>query len=288
MKRQIQVRLVGEIALCLAITFLLSIETYASPASPSPQNSLDVRYKQVQRYGQDTAKNIPANTVKPDKQLQKTAGLSALLADTPFSEAIEILRNSTRPPLNIVVLWKDIEENSDVTRDTPVGMEAIPGISLSKNLELLLMSVSSNPKKLGYVVENGVILIGTKDSLPSKRNTRVYDITDLVSAPANYFPTPGLGLSGLYGGGYGTSYGGYGGYGGPYGAGYGMPYGGYGGPLMTGGYRTNMGRIRTPTSPGVSGYIMGGYRYNRGQDLADLIQTHTFERNRPLANNRRK
>ena len=285
MKRQIQVRLVGEIALCLAITFLLSIETYASPASPSPQNSLDVRYKQVQRYGQDTAKNIPADTVKPDKQLRKTADLSALQSDTPFSKAIEVFRNSTRPPLNIVVLWKDVEENSDVTKDTPVGMEAISGISLGKNLELLLMSVSSDPKKLGYVVENGVILIGTKDSLPNKRNTRVYDVTDLVSVPANYFPTPGLRLSGPYGGGYGTPYGGYRG---PYGAGYGMPYGGYGGPLMMGGYRTNAGRIRTPTSPGVSGYIMGGYRYNRGQDLADLIQTHTFERNRPLANNRRK
>ena len=250
MKRQSKFRLVGEIAFCIATILPLSIETYASPVSLSTKNTLENRYKEAQRQGRQTAKNIPVDTVKPDKQLQKTADFSALQSDTSISKAIEVFRNSTRPPLNIVVLWKDIEENSDVTRDSPIGMEAISGISLGKNLELLLMSVSSDPKKLSYVVENGVILIGTKDSLPNKRNARVYDVTarvydvtDLVSAPANYFSTPGLGVPQLYGGGYRMPYGGYGGYGGP--------YGGYGGPLMMGGYRTNVGRIRTGTILGV-------------------------------------
>ncbi|MCX5637573.1 MAG: hypothetical protein NTX52_07760 [Planctomycetota bacterium] len=287
MKKERLIRPVRGIALCLFGILLLSGEIYANQVSPSTKNNPAGRDKEGLKQSQ-TAKNIPAGRVRPGKQLERTIDLSALQSDTPFSKAIEVFRNSTKPPLNIVVLWRDIEENSDVTRDTPIGMEAISGISLGKNLEFLLMSVSSDPKKLGYVVENGVVLIGTKDSLPNKREARVYDVTDLVSAPANYFPAYRLGGPQLYGGGYGMPYGGYGGYGGTYGGGYGMPYGGYGEPLVMSGYRTNAGRIRTGRSIGVSPYVMGGYGYNRGQDIASLIQTHTFERSRPPRNNSRR
>ncbi len=130
---------------------------------------------------------------KPAKQSRKTIDLSALTPETPFAEAIEILRNSTKPPLNIIVFWRDLEENSDVDRHTPIGLEGVSGVSLGKNLELMLMSVSADPKSLGYVVENGVIIIATKDSLPTKRRARIYDVTDLVGRPANYF-SPLMGL----------------------------------------------------------------------------------------------
>jgi len=119
----------------------------------------------------------------------------------PFSEAIDILRNSTKPPLNIVVLWKDLEENADIYRETPIGMDGLSGVPLRTHLKILLMSVSGGGvEKLGYVVDKGVIIIATQGSLPKKLVTRIYDISDLVSAPANYRIMPGFGMPFGFGG----------------------------------------------------------------------------------------
>ena len=120
------------------------------------------------------------------KRLAQPVDLSAFTLDMPFDEAIEILRNSTKPALNIVVLWKDLRENALIEQSTPIYMEGISGIPLRKGLELLLMAVSGSPAELGYVVEGGIIVIGTKDSLPVKMVTRIYDISDLVARPATF------------------------------------------------------------------------------------------------------
>lgn len=187
---------------------------------------------------------------KPAKQSRKTIDLSGLAPETPFAEAIDILRNSTKPQLNIIVFWRDLEENSDVDRHTPIGLESVSGVSLGKNLELMLMSVSSDPKSLGYVVENGVIIIATKDSLPTKRRARIYDVTDLVGRPANYF-SPLMGFGGM------MPRMGYGGMR-PYG---GMGYGSfYGGADYVGRYGGGYGGGRP-------------YGYSRGSNVADLIDT---------------
>lgn len=137
--------------------------------------------------------------------------------------------------------------------------------------------------KVDYCVEDGVIIIATKDSLPVRMKTRIYDITDLVSAPANYFTMPRLGPSG-YGG--LSPYGGYNGMG--YGRGFG--YGGvnYGGPFITGGYRTNVGRIRTGTNLNVSPFIMGSSGYSRGQEFANLLDTLYGSSRQPYRDNTRR
>jgi len=177
---------------------------------------------------------------------------SALTPDTPFSEAIDVLRNSTKPPLNIVVLWKDLAENAGIYRDTPIGMDGVSGISLRTHLELLLRSVSAGAAaETGYTVEKGVIIIATKDTLPNKRIARIYDITDLVSAPANY-SYPGR-FAGPYTGFYGgqpRGTGSYEGYGRAYGRTYGEPY------------RAGRGYGRR-----------GSYRLNRANELTNLIET---------------
>jgi len=118
--------------------------------------------------------------------LAKIVDLSALTLHSPFSQAIEVLRNSTKPPLNIVVLWRDLRENAFVQQDTPISMEGVSGIRLRTGLELLLRAVSSSPGDLGYVVQDGVIIVATKASLPRKMVTRIYDIRDLAAPPANY------------------------------------------------------------------------------------------------------
>jgi len=127
------------------------------------------------------------------KQLAKTVDLSALSLYTPFNQAIEILRNSTEPPLNIMVLWRDLRENALIEQDTPISMQGVSGIRLQTGLKLLLRAVSSSPGELGYVVDGGVIIIATKDSLPVKMVTRIYDIRDLTVPPANYRFAPPVG-----------------------------------------------------------------------------------------------
>ncbi len=111
------------------------------------------------------------------------------------------MRNSTVPPLNIAVIWKDLQENADIYRDTPIGMNGLSGVPLRTHLKVLLMSVSGGAvEKLGFVVDDGVIIIATQSSLPKKVVTRIYDITDLVSEPANYRLMPGFGMPFGFGG----------------------------------------------------------------------------------------
>jgi hypothetical protein len=120
-----------------------------------------------------------------------------------FGEAIDILRNSTTPPLNLVVLWRQIGENAGVYRDTPIGIDGIPGLRVRQYLDMLVASLSAGaPVKLGYAVRDGVVTVGTTDALPlPKRVTRVYDVSDLVAEPARYFFPP-IGFGGIgYGGG---------------------------------------------------------------------------------------
>lgn len=119
--------------------------------------------------------------------------LATLTRDTPFGEAIDALRNATTPPLNIVVLWRQIGEGADIYRETPIGFDSIPGLRLRQVLEILLSSVSAGGiARLDYVVDGGVIVVATPDALPRRRSVpRVYDVSDLVAAPS-YAPAPGM------------------------------------------------------------------------------------------------
>lgn len=226
-----------KIVVVLSATFLLFEGTYvANSAVP---------------YTKSNSENQSRQTSKPVyKQVKKaTSRPSTFTPDMSFSEAIDILRNSTRPPLNIVVLWKDLESNADIYRDTPIGMDGVSKVPLRTHLKLLLMSVSGGGvEKLRYVVEDGVIIIATQGSLPKKKVARIYDITDLVAAPANYRFMPGLGMP--YGGMMPSG-----------GMGYGrqrfnrgmMPYRG-------GGRRTYLGRVSTGTGLNTNPYITRRYR----------------------------
>ncbi len=177
---------------------------------------------------------------------------AAFTPDMPFSRAIEILRNSTQPPLSIVVLWREIEENAGIDRNTPIGIDGLQGLRLRQCIEVLLTSMSATALvRIGYVVQNGVVTIATVDSLPRpKPVTRVYDISDLVAPPSlgiGFRTMPGMmpgmmaGFGGMpYGGGglgAGTYAPGYGGYGSGYGNSGTMPgYNGLGGlPGFVGG-----------------------------------------------------
>ncbi|MHC4242111.1 MAG: hypothetical protein ACYS3N_04110 [Planctomycetota bacterium] len=191
MKKEKLTKSFGVIAIIISSVFLLLSDSYgANSKGPHARINSENQIRQIPKTAYKQVKRITANP-------------SSFKPDMPFSEAIDILRNSTIPKLNIAVLWKDLQENADIYRETPIGMDGLSGVPLRTHLKILLMSVSGGGvEKLGYVVDQGVIIIATRSSLPRKLVTRIYDITDLVSEPANYRFMRGFGMP-FGGAGYG-------------------------------------------------------------------------------------
>jgi hypothetical protein len=119
-------------------------------------------------------------------QIQTRHALSSptsFAPDMAFGRAIDILRHAADPPLPIIVLWKDLDRNADIDRQTPIGMDGVSGVSLRTHLDLLLLAVSADsPDRLTYTVRQGVITIGTQGNLPAAPvSTKVYYIADVMS-----------------------------------------------------------------------------------------------------------
>ncbi|HAL45805.1 MAG: hypothetical protein A2Y12_14355 [Planctomycetes bacterium GWF2_42_9] len=122
-------------------------------------------------------------------QLQSQADLSALTPETPFNEAIEIIKNSVSPPLKIVVLWKDLADNAYIEQDTPIGMHGFAGMPIGEALRTLLTAISGGVANIDYTVKEGIITVATKESLPaSKLVTQVYTINEIIGAGADFEP----------------------------------------------------------------------------------------------------
>lgn len=146
------------------------------------QSELSEATKQAMTIQQVTPIGLDPADKAVYEQLDQMVDLSALTADMPFSEAIDVLRNSVEPPLKIVVLWRDLYDNADVEPTTPLNMDGLSAVAVGPALELLLGSVSGGLADLGYVVKNGVITIATTDSLPSKLETRVYETPSVIQS----------------------------------------------------------------------------------------------------------
>ncbi|UCC22061.1 MAG: hypothetical protein JSW23_09680, partial [Planctomycetota bacterium] len=125
------------------------------------------------------------------KQLEEIVDLSALTSEMPLSEAIEEIKNSVDPPLNVFVNWRDLYDNADIDQTTPINMDPISAISLGTGLDLLLEAVSGGFAQLRYAVENGVVTIATEESLQIELKTLVYDVTDLLGRPADFWAEAG-------------------------------------------------------------------------------------------------
>lgn len=145
-----------------------------------------------------------AETRKPDEaigqkpadvatynQLEEIVDLSQLTSEMPLSEAIDELKNSVDPPLKIFVNWRDLYDGADIDQTTPINMDPISAIPLGRGLDLLLEAVSGGFAELDYSVADGVITIATQESIPSELRTLVYDVTDLLGRPADFYAETG-------------------------------------------------------------------------------------------------
>lgn len=125
------------------------------------------------------------------RQLDEIVDLSQLTPEMPFSEAIGVLKNSVDPPLRVFVNWRDLYDNADIDQTTPINMDPISAVPLRRALELLLEAVSGGFVDINFVVRGGVITIATAASLPSEMETLVYDVTDLIGRPADFYAETG-------------------------------------------------------------------------------------------------
>ena len=93
------------------------------------------------------------------KELDKPSHVFEFTPNMSFAEAIEQIKYCADPPLPVVVIWKDLYDNADIDRTTPINMDAISGVSPGTALRLLLASVSGGYDRLGYIVEDGIIMM---------------------------------------------------------------------------------------------------------------------------------
>jgi Flp pilus assembly secretin CpaC/tetratricopeptide (TPR) repeat protein len=167
-----------------------------------PRNWQDIAAKRKP----EIISGLPSVDVAVYKQLETIVDLSALTPDTPLNEAIEIIKTSVEPPLKIIVRWKDLADNAYIEQDTVIGMQGFTGIPVGKALKEVLNTVSGGIANIDFAVEEGVMTIATRESLPGKLIPNVYDITDLIAPPVNFesqmqLPSGGGGGGGLSGGG---------------------------------------------------------------------------------------
>lgn len=120
------------------------------------------------------------------ERLRQDIDFSAVTQQTPVAEAFEILRHSVDPPLNLVVLWRDLLDNANVEPGSPAQIDGSASIQLAAALRNLLDAITDplaagDEYRVDYVIDGGVITIATRPGLPRpKLETRVYNLPPLL------------------------------------------------------------------------------------------------------------
>jgi hypothetical protein len=95
------------------------------------------------------------------ERLNRVVDLSALNPDMPIAEAVEILRRSVDPPLNIVVLWNDLTAFLSVERTTPINLDGMPIVRLGTALDLLVRGLPASDEQPTWRIKGDAIVIAT-------------------------------------------------------------------------------------------------------------------------------
>ncbi|MDB5298608.1 MAG: hypothetical protein JWO87_271 [Phycisphaerales bacterium] len=123
-------------------------------------------------------KPSPATEATNRKLQEKIADVR--LADVGIGVAFDQLRDSTG--LDIFVNWKLLEA-AGIDRNAPVSLH-LKNKKLSIALDLILTVAGAEHEALGYSVDDGVVVVSTRADLDKNTLTRVYDVRDLLPAPA--------------------------------------------------------------------------------------------------------
>ncbi|MBL7214528.1 MAG: thermonuclease family protein [Phycisphaerae bacterium] len=156
----------------------------ADASQESPRDNPPRRYQPTVKYSAPATSQVEKRVVTLQSLLDTEVDFSMVNEETPFAEALQILSDSVRPRLPLVILWNDLETNALVNKDIPIGIGGIGKIKLKKALELVLHSVSGHAAtKLLLSMQGQVITIGTQKGLLVKSTTHSYSVDDIISTP---------------------------------------------------------------------------------------------------------
>lgn len=125
--------------------------------------------------------------VNVQQLLNMPVDCTTLDSEMPLGEALEILSDSVNPRLPLLVLWRDLEANAFIEKDTPIGIEGFGYMRLGQVLGLIYQSISTESEKPVMVLEGGILTLGTRQTLIKNKKTmemKVYYIADLLQAPS--------------------------------------------------------------------------------------------------------
>jgi len=137
-------------------------------------------------YGAGAQRESDANRVARRKLQENRPRLE--FVEIPLDSAVDFMRDVTG--LNIVVNWNALKA-AGVEKNKPVDAD-LTNVTNEKALKALL-AAAGGTVPLAYGIDEGVIVISTRDTFAARTPTRVYDVRDLVvKVPA--FRGPGLSL----------------------------------------------------------------------------------------------
>lgn len=142
-------------------------QAYESCRTDIEQMLVDAKtqYQFVESRLESPTGAIPPATIEIRKQLDMYVDLSALNRQTPLQKAIEVLSKSVDPPLNIVVLWKDVQTNLSVEPTSPANVDGSPKIRLGTALDLLVKGLYDGSAAPMWRIKDDTIVIGTTATL---------------------------------------------------------------------------------------------------------------------------
>ncbi|HSV13544.1 MAG TPA: M56 family metallopeptidase [Tepidisphaeraceae bacterium] len=170
---------------CIALTNPPT--THAQAQTPAPGNTIATPPSTRPAISPAAEPNeSAADAVVRDKLDRR---MNALNFDkVPFADVIDFFRQSM--DLNIYVDWPGLERAS-IKRDAPVTAR-LRDIRFSKALELIFKCVEGDEddRKIGYVIDDGVLTISTHRELNKNVVTERYDINDLLFVAPDYSNAP--------------------------------------------------------------------------------------------------
>jgi hypothetical protein len=135
--------------------------------------------------------------------LDQPVDLSVIQSDTPFRQALEMIRTSIEPPLPMMINWNDIQGNAFIGPDHPVGIDGLRNFPIGQVLELLLNAVDGGKGQLAFATRGQILVIASKRSLGDSLNMRVYNVSELTSPRSTGYGMNQMG--GQMGSGYGMA-----------------------------------------------------------------------------------
>ncbi len=151
---------------------------------PYPTNTAEFARRHAEKM--NTPQALEAERLKKAQLLATKIDFSPLTSNTTLAEAIDHIRNSTTSPLKIIILWDDLKDNAAIDKTTPIGIEGLSTMTLDLGLKTILHTISDGLIPLDFVIEEGIITVATKASLPTPCRTQIYDVTDLIVQPGDF------------------------------------------------------------------------------------------------------